>query len=70
MSANAPTTKTETVGVDPKVPIQALVVAIVWVLAHYTGIDLSIYVEVIVSLLAGVVAAILGPAATVRGVVK
>jgi hypothetical protein len=54
--------KRKTVGVDWKVPITAGVSAIVWVIAHYTGIDLSLQVELIVSLILGALAGVAGPA--------
>lgn len=54
--------KRKTVGVDWKVPITALVSAVVWVLAHYTGIDLSLQVELIAALILGALAGVAGPA--------
>lgn len=55
--------KRKTEGIDWKVPITAAVSAIVWVLAHYTGIDLSPQVELIVSLVLGALAGAAGPPA-------
>lgn len=51
-----------TIGVDWKVPIQAVITVIVWVLLHYTGIDLSLQVEGIAAVAVGALSGAAGPA--------
>lgn len=61
----------KTVGIDPKVPAQLIVTLIVWALARYTGIDLSAQAEVLIGVVAGLLAGVLAPApktVTVGGV--
>jgi hypothetical protein len=51
----------KTVGVDPKVPIQAVVTVAVWLLAYF-GVDLTPEVSTAISVLLGVIAGALSPA--------
>jgi hypothetical protein len=53
--------KRKTLGVDPKVPAQAIVTILVWLLAHY-GIDLDADVSAAVSILVGVLLGVFAPA--------
>lgn len=53
--------KRRTLGVDPKVPAQAIVTILVWLLAHY-GIDLDADVAAAVSIIVGVLLGVLAPA--------
>lgn len=62
--------KRKTVGVDPKVPAQAVVTILVWLLAHY-GIDLDADVAAAISVIVGVLlAALFAPAPTTIAVPK
>jgi hypothetical protein len=53
--------KRRTMGVDPKVPAQAVVTILVWLLAHY-GIDLDADVAAAISVVIGVLLGVLAPA--------
>ena len=55
------TTTQKTVGVDPKVPIQAVVTAVVAVLAYF-GIDLDPAIAGAVAVVLGIIAGYLSPA--------
>jgi xanthine/uracil permease len=57
--------KKETVGVDPKLPIQAIVTILVAVAAYF-GIELSEELSVALGVVLGAVAAYFGPAASVQ----
>lgn len=47
---------------DPKVPAQFIASAIVWAVAHYAGIDLSLEVEVAIAAIVGALIGALAPA--------
>jgi membrane associated rhomboid family serine protease len=55
----------KTVGVDPKVPVQAVVAIIAWAVAHFAGIDLSPEAEAAIAAVLGIVAGVLAPAPNV-----
>lgn len=59
----------KTVGVDPKVPVQAIT-TVVWFLATYFGLDLDAEVAGAVAVLIGLVAGYFSPAATTTLQVK
>jgi hypothetical protein len=54
--------KRKTVGIDWKVPITGLVTVVVWAVAHYAGIDLAPYTEIIIAGAVGLLAGRQGPA--------
>jgi hypothetical protein len=56
-------TKRKTIGIDPKVPAQFIASAIVWAVAHYAGIDLSLEVEVAIAAIVGALIGVVAPAA-------
>lgn len=59
--------KRKTVGVDPKVPVQAVVTAVVAVLAYF-GIDVAPELAGAIAVVAGIVAGFLAPAPKVEPV--
>jgi hypothetical protein len=54
--------KRKTLGIDPKVPAQFVASAVVWAVAHYAGIQLSLEVEVAIAAVVGALIGALAPA--------
>lgn len=54
--------KRETVGVDPKVPVQAIIAVLAFVLTYF-GVDLSPELAAVIATVLGAIAGVLAPAA-------